>query len=63
MKDKIGFNLIFAIIAFPIGLALFKDIDFSNFTFKKPALDIIYLVTFFILIYLMLKKKKKETGN
>ena len=40
MKNKFGFNIIFALIAFPIGLALIKDIDFENLTLKKPALDI-----------------------
>ena len=44
MKNKFGFNIIFALIAFPIGLALIKDIDFENLTLKKPALDIIYIV-------------------
>ncbi|MBN8572437.1 MAG: hypothetical protein J0M05_00860 [Candidatus Kapabacteria bacterium] len=63
MKDKIGFNLVFAILAFPIGLALFKDINFETFTFKKPALDTLYLITFCAMIFLMLKKKEKKTDN
>ena len=63
MKDKIGFNLVFAILAFPIGLALFKDINFETFTFKKPALDTLYLITFCGMIFLMLKKKEKKTDN
>jgi len=57
MKDKIGFNIIFAILAFPIGLALLKDTNFDSFTFKKPALDIFYLITFSALLFFMLKKK------
>ena len=61
MKDKIGFNTIFAILAFPIGLALLKDTNFESLTFKKPALDIFYLITFIALIFFMLKKQKKET--
>jgi hypothetical protein len=60
MKDKIGFNLIFAIIAFPIGLALLKDINFDNFTFKKPALDTFYLIIFCGLVFFLLKKKDKK---
>lgn len=63
MKDKIGFNLIFAILAFPIGLALFKDINFNTWTFRKPALDIFYLVVFVALLYFMLKKQNKEPHN
>lgn len=61
MKDKIGFNIIFAIIAFPIGLALLKDTDFNNFTFRKPALDTLYLIVFVVCIFLTFKKKKKTT--
>ena len=61
MKDKIGFNIIFAIIAFPIGLALFKDTDFDAFTFRKPALDSFYLIVFIACIILTFKKGKKET--
>ena len=61
MKDKIGFNIIFAIIAFPIGLALSKDIDFNTFTFRKPALDTLYLVVFIMCIILAFNKKKKPS--
>lgn len=61
MKEKIGFNIIFAILAFPIGLALLNDTNFESLALKKPALDIFYLITFIALIFFMLKKQKKET--
>lgn len=61
MKDKIGFNLAFAILAFPIGLALLKDTSFNPLTFKKPVLDIFYLIIFCALIFFMLKKQDKKT--
>ena len=61
MKNKIGFNLIFALIAFPIGLALIKNFDFETFKFKKTALGFLYLITFIVVIFLMLKKRKKRT--
>jgi hypothetical protein len=60
MKNKIGFNLVFAVIAFPIGLAIYKDTDFSSWTFRKPVLDSFYLVVFILLIFFMLKKKNKD---
>jgi hypothetical protein len=60
MNDKKTFNLIFAILAFPIGLALFREFDFQTFTFKKTALGILYLITFIFLIYLTFKKNKKQ---
>ena len=61
MKNKIGFNFGFALLAFPIGLALLREFDFQTFTFKKTALGILYLITFIFCIILMLKKKKQET--
>ena len=61
MKNKIGFNLIFALIAFPIGLALINNFDFETFKFKKTALGFLYLITFIVAIFLMLKKRKKRT--
>lgn len=63
MRDKIGFNMIFAILAFPIGIALLKDTNFDTFTFKKPALDTVYLITFCVLIFLMLKKRVKNNDK
>lgn len=61
MKNKIGFNLIFALIAFPIGLAMINNFDFETFTFKKTALGFLYLITFIVAIFLMLKRRKKRT--
>ena len=55
MKNKKEINLFFALIAFILGLTLFKHIDFKNFTFKEPYLDILYLVVFVIAIYLLIK--------
>lgn len=60
MKNKIGLNIIFALIAFPIGLALLREFNFQDFTFRNTALGIIYLVTFIFCIFFMLKKKKVE---
>ncbi len=60
MKDKIGFNLIFAIMAFPIGSLLLKHTDFTNLTFKKPALDTLYLIIFIALVFFTFKKQNKE---
>lgn len=60
MKNKIGFNFVFALLAFPIGLALFREFDVESFTFRKPALGFINLITFIATIVLMLKKNKKS---
>ncbi len=59
MKSKIGFNVVFAMLASPIGLALSNEFDFETFTFKKTALGILYLVTFIACIFLTFKKKQQ----
>ncbi|TWI80645.1 hypothetical protein IQ13_3324 [Lacibacter cauensis] len=63
MKNKIGFNVGFAIIALPIGIALLRDFDFAGFTFKRPALNTLYLVTFLFLIYFTLKKDSSKDAT
>lgn len=60
MKNKIGFNVVFALLAFPIGLALSREFDFQTFTFKKTALGILYLVTFVACIVLTFRKREKN---
>jgi hypothetical protein len=61
MKNKIGFNIGFALIAFPLGLALIREFDFQNFVFKKKALGFLYLIVFIISLFLTFKKKNEET--
>ncbi len=56
VKKKFGFNLVFAIIAFSIGLALLRDFDFASFTFKQPVLNSLYLVTFLFLLFFTFRK-------
>jgi hypothetical protein len=60
MKNKIGFNIGFALIAFPLGLALIREFDFQNFVFRKKALGFLYLIVFIISLFLTFKKKNEE---
>ena len=59
MENKKGINWFFAIIAFTLGLTLFKHIDFATFTLKDPAMDILYLIIFVLCIYFMIKGKNQ----
>ena len=59
MKNKIGFNFVFAILAFPLALALLREFDFETFTFRKTALGILYLVTLIMCIFLAFRKRSK----
>ena len=60
MGDKKGVNFIFVVVAFILGMTLFKHFDFKTFRFKMPALDIIFLITFVVSIYLIIKDYKKR---
>jgi hypothetical protein len=62
MKNKIGFNILPALLAFVLALSLNREFDFKTFTFRKPALGILYLVTF-ILLLIFTFKKKTVTGK
>jgi hypothetical protein len=55
MNGKKGINFFFAIIAIIIGSKLYKHFDFQNFKFEKPAIDIIYLITFVASIIFLIK--------
>ncbi len=63
MENKKGINLFFALIAFTLGLTLYKHIDFKNLTLKEPLLDILYLVVFAISIYLVIKDFNKRSDK
>ena len=62
MKNKIGFNLVFAMMAFVLGLGLLKEFDFENFVFRKKVLGFLYLIVFIISVFLTFKKKKETDG-
>jgi len=62
-SKKSTFSLPFAIIAFILGVAVYKEIDFEQLSFKKPALGILYLLTFlfsvFVIVRGMIKQNKQ----
>ena len=53
-------NFFFRIIATILGVTLFKHFDFQNLKFEKPALDVVYLITFAISIYMLVKNPKNK---
>jgi len=60
MKIKIVPNFFSVIIAIILGGALFKQFDFQNLKFEKPALAIVYIIVFIICIGFMIKKSKNK---
>lgn len=59
MKYKIVPNIFSVIIATILWVALFKQFDFENLKFEKPALAVVYIIVLFISIGSMIKKSKK----
>ena len=55
MQPKRGINFFFAVIAFTIGLTLWKDIDIKNRTLEDRAIDILYIIVLAALIFMILK--------
>jgi nicotinamide riboside transporter PnuC len=59
MENLKRVNWFFVIIAFVIGIRLFKHVDFKDLTLQKPILDILYLIVFVAAIIMMFKDFKK----
>jgi hypothetical protein len=61
MKQKIKPNFFSIVIAIILGGAIYKQFNFQNFTFEKPALAIVYIFAFIICIVLMIKKTNNNS--
>jgi hypothetical protein len=59
MKYKITPNFFSAIVILIVGSALYKQFDFENYSFEKPALAAVYGVALILSIAFMIKKSKK----
>jgi hypothetical protein len=59
MENKKGINFFFAIIAIILGSAIYKQFDFKNLKFEKPALAILYIIVFIASIYFIIKDYNK----
>jgi membrane protein DedA with SNARE-associated domain len=57
-KKRIQFPLV--IIAIVLGWTIVKQFDFENLKFEKPALAVIYILTFVMTVYIIFKKNNKE---
>ncbi len=61
MENKKGINLFFAMIAFVLGLTLFRHLDTETWQFKDPVMDILYLIVLIISIYLIIKDYREKS--
>ncbi|MBK6364363.1 MAG: hypothetical protein IPL63_00590 [Saprospiraceae bacterium] len=55
-KKEYSFPLI--IIAIVLGWTIFKQFDFENVKFEKPAMAVVYILTFLMTLNFIFKKEK-----
>jgi len=60
MNNKKGFSFPLLIIAIVLGWTIFKQFDFENLKFEKPVLAVVYILTFLISVYLLIKNSKSK---
>ncbi len=49
-----------SIVAIIVGAALYKQIDFKTMTVEKPALSILYAVTFLFAVAVLVRNYRKK---
>jgi uncharacterized protein (DUF983 family) len=48
------------IIAVILGAIIFKHFNFKTLTLKEPWLDVVYIVTFVIILFLLFKRQSSK---
>ena len=60
MSNKKGNLFPFVIIVIVLGMGIYKEFDFDNFKFEKPALAIVYILTFLMSVFFLFKNFKER---
>lgn len=60
MNNKKGQAFIFGIVAIILGWTLFKQFDFESLKFEKPALAVVYILTFLMSVFFLVKNVKEK---
>lgn len=60
MSNKKGLRFLFLIIAIILGWTIFKQFDFENLKFEKPALAVVYVLTFIMSVYFLVNSFKEK---
>jgi hypothetical protein len=58
MNSKKEYSFPLIIIAVVLGWTIFKQFDFEKLKFEKPAMAVVYTLTFLMTVYFILKKDK-----
>lgn len=60
MKNKKGLPFPLVIIAIVLGWTIVKQFDFENLKFEKPAMAVIYILTFVMTVYMIFKNNNQD---
>lgn len=60
MKNKKGIPFPLVIIAIVLGWTIVKQFDFENLKFEKPAMAVIYILTFVMTVYMIFKNNNQD---
>jgi len=60
MEKNNSMTFTMSIVAIIVGVALYKQIDFKTMTVEKPALAVLYAVTFLIAVAVLVKNFRQK---
>lgn len=60
MEKKNSMTFTMSIVAIIVGVTLYKQIDFKTMTVEKPALSILYAVTFLFAVAVLVRNFRKK---
>lgn len=63
MSNKKGLSIPFVIITLVIGAGIVDQIDCENYTFEKPALAVVYILTFLMSGFFLFLATDKKTDD
>lgn len=61
MENKKAPVFTFSILAIILGVTLYKQFDFKNLTFEKPALAVVYIIVFLFYVFVLIKNFTKRS--
>ncbi|HTN45958.1 MAG TPA: hypothetical protein VL098_06380 [Flavipsychrobacter sp.] len=61
MEKKKSLPFTFIIVAIILGVVLYKQFNFETLRFEKPALAIVYMITFIVSISLIVKSARSKS--
>lgn len=63
MQKKRTTSFTLTIVAIIVGVALYKQINFKTGEVEKPALALVYGLTFAVSVYVLIKGSKKSNAD